>query len=493
MMNSIPEEFKKATAKGGLLTVGGCALGLIIMVMEMKSLFDQTLVNSLTLDTDANSTAILRVDVTMHQLQCKYMTVTVNDAFGTKNQDSTALWVKYSDLDENGREIFPKKDKDEREKTEVEEKVEPPKVEEEKELDSDWASSSDGFKHRSFDAMIKYHDFHFVNFFAGWCHHCRAFSPVWKSFADEVDMKPIFKDRAGRSTMVKLIKVNCVDFDQACASQRVGAYPTIRFYTKEGNWREYDDHRDLAHMRAFLEEEIRKSVATEEGFTLAGSSMHTMKARGCRVRGDFHVPRVPGEFHLMATGKGTTALDPRLTNVSHTVTKMGFVGYDESTGLKARIFNVRQSMKRSFPNAREKLYAQMAPLDGQSFPMLKQGHSLQHYMRVVMNRWIDGELFFTFTSADRASEAKVREYDWYFNLDDEDARVPQAKFFYDIEPVTLEYRVLKKSFREVLSSIVSLLGALFIFMRTADVLCDVSVATTKKYILKERRRGGHLD
>lgn len=172
---------------------------------------------------------------------------------------------------------------------------------------------------------------------------------------------------------------------------------------------------------------------------------------------------------------------------------MGFVGYDESTGLKARIFNVRQSMKRSFPLEREKLYGQMAPLDGQSFPMLKQGHSLQHYMRVVMNRWIDGELFFTFTSADRAAEAKPQEYDWYFNLDEEDARVPQAKFFYDIEPVTLEYRVLKKTFREVLSSVISLLGALFIFLRTADVLCDVSVATTKKYILKERRRGGHLD
>merc|ERR1719172_488992 len=150
-MNSIPEEFKKATAKGGLLTVGGCALGLIIMVMEMKSLFDQTLVNSLTLDTDANSTAILRVDVTMHQLQCKYMTVTVNDAFGTKNQDSTALWVKYSDLDENGREIFPKKDQSkdaqqEAEKKEPEEKVDEKKIEQEKELDSDWASSSDGFQ-----------------------------------------------------------------------------------------------------------------------------------------------------------------------------------------------------------------------------------------------------------------------------------------------------------------------------------------------------------
>merc|ERR1711861_22762 len=164
-------------------------------------------------------------------------------------------------------------------------------------------------------------------------------------------------------------------------------------------------------MRAFLEAEILKSIATENGVTLASNSLNSMKARGCRVRGDFHVPRVPGEFHLMATGKGASALDPRLTNVSHTVTKMGFVGFDESTGLKARIFDVRQSIKRRFPAQRDKLWNQMAPLDGRSFAMQKQGTNLQHYMRVVMNRWIDGELFFTFTSADRSSEAKPHEFD----------------------------------------------------------------------------------
>merc|ERR1719426_31883 len=107
--------------------------------MELKSLFNMTLVNHVMLDTEANSTAILRVDVAMNELQCTYMTVTVNDAFGTKNQDSNALWVKYSDLDENGREIFPKKDKDGDRKKEEELPVgDAAKAPEDKELDSDW-------------------------------------------------------------------------------------------------------------------------------------------------------------------------------------------------------------------------------------------------------------------------------------------------------------------------------------------------------------------
>jgi thiol-disulfide isomerase/thioredoxin len=491
--SSVPDEFKKATEKGGVLTLGGVLFAFIIIVMEVQSLFTQQLVSSLVLDSEANSTAVLRYDITMHNLNCKYLNVQINDAFGTQHQEAASLWTRYTDLDENGRDLneAPKNKEEKDEEVAAAEKAKADAAA--KEMDADWASSSDGFQHRSFDKMIAFHDFHFVNFFAGWCHHCRHFSPTWKKFAAELDMKPIFQDRNGKPAFVKLIKVNCVDFEQACHSQRVAAYPTIRFYTKDANWVEYDNSRSPEDMRKFLEGEILKVVATEDGLTVAGGSLNTMKARGCRVRGDYNVPRVPGEFHLMATGKGSTALDPRRTNVSHTVTKLNFVGYDEKTGLKARIFNVRQNMKKWFPEIREKLWTQMAPLDGRSFPMVKEGHSMQHYMRVVMNRWVDGELFFTFASADRAAEAKAHDFDWYFEMNDEDAAVPQAKFFFDIDPITVQYTIMKKTFAEVLASIVSLLGALFLFLRTADVLSDVTVSATKKFILKERRSGGHLD
>lgn len=54
------------------------------------------------------------------------------------------------------------------------------------ELDADWSSSHDGFRHKSFEHVIQGHDFTFINFFAGWCSHCQKFAPEWERLAEKV-------------------------------------------------------------------------------------------------------------------------------------------------------------------------------------------------------------------------------------------------------------------------------------------------------------------
>ncbi len=63
---------------------------------RVQSLFTQQLVSSLVLDQEANNTAVLRYDITMHNLNCKYLTVQINDAFGTQHQEATSLWTRYA-------------------------------------------------------------------------------------------------------------------------------------------------------------------------------------------------------------------------------------------------------------------------------------------------------------------------------------------------------------------------------------------------------------
>merc|ERR1719346_728933 len=99
------------------------------------------------------------------------------------------------------------------------------------EMDSDWSSSHDGFQHKSFDEVIAAHDYTFINFFAGWCSHCRVFAPAWAELAEKVHGngadKPAqtFKDREGVDRNVRLIKMNCVDFQNLCNDKGIDAYP----------------------------------------------------------------------------------------------------------------------------------------------------------------------------------------------------------------------------------------------------------------------------
>merc|ERR1719411_1035650 len=59
----------------------------------------------------------------------------------------------------------------------------------EKELDADWDSSHDGFRHKSFEHVIQFHDFTLINFFAGWCIHCQRFAPQWREMATHIQEK----------------------------------------------------------------------------------------------------------------------------------------------------------------------------------------------------------------------------------------------------------------------------------------------------------------
>merc|ERR1711972_491759 len=133
---------------------------------------------------------------------------------------------------------------------------------EQKELDSDWSSSSDQFHHDDFQSVIDAHDFTFVNFYADWCPHCRQFAPTWKQFESKVnDGQDIMKDADGSKANVRVLKINCVDFEETCQQQKVHSFPTIRLYrrgTKEKQWSEYNGKREMNGLAAFAHDEVAK-------------------------------------------------------------------------------------------------------------------------------------------------------------------------------------------------------------------------------------------
>ena len=124
------------------------------------------------------------IDVHLLDISCDFVTVGVWDAFGTDRMNITRN-VQKQRIDHKGSRKGHPYNEDEIAELEFSDKSF--SKEELAELDSDWGSSSDKFKHNDFQAVVDAHDFTMVNFYADWCPHCRQFAPLWTDFENKIN------------------------------------------------------------------------------------------------------------------------------------------------------------------------------------------------------------------------------------------------------------------------------------------------------------------
>lgn len=60
-----------------------------------------------------------------------------------------------------------------------------------------------------------------MDFFAPWCVWCQRLAPTWEKFAEDVE---------ANNVPITVAKVDCVAEPELCKSQRVMAFPTLRFF-----------------------------------------------------------------------------------------------------------------------------------------------------------------------------------------------------------------------------------------------------------------------
>merc|ERR1719409_2433815 len=157
---------------------------------------------------DSNQDELLRInfDVHMFDLACDHVTVGVWDAFGTDRQNITKN-VQKQRIDHKGQRRGHPYSEDELMELEYSSKSFTP--EEQAELDSDWSSSSDQFKHDDFQSVVDAHDFTMVNFYADWCPHCQHFAATWDLFEDGINKGSKLQDADGVDASVRVLKINC--------------------------------------------------------------------------------------------------------------------------------------------------------------------------------------------------------------------------------------------------------------------------------------------
>jgi len=433
---------------GGTITIVCYSLMLIVFFCELSSFFESQMSSSMTLDLDSNPYLQINFDIDMHDIECRNLDVIVIDEQGKEAIRSLDKNYRLSDLDKGGKHqgVHRVRDtdfgNDAADDEELEHKRLANKLERKdgkQELDADWSDSHDGFRHQSFEHVIQYHDFTLINFFAEWCSHCRTFSPQWKELAAKINGNE-YDTGLQEKKKVHAIKMNCVDFQPACKQQGIDAFPTIRLYRSDGTFTRFDGHRTQVAIENWAQMLLLQHRQPHSKQT-SWSQHHEEAETGCNARGYLRVPKTPGHLEFFAGG-GDQDLVASMTNVSH---RVNYLSFSDAIGGFGGL------RKRVPPEARK---FEM-PMNDRQFSTHSFHEAWEHHLKVVRTKTQSGDTY-QFLHFSRTSRLKERE-------------IPQARFYYDIEPFAVEVKYEQKRWYDLLTSLLAILGGLYVVLRLTSV------------------------
>merc|ERR1719330_551556 len=406
----------------------------ILFLCEATAFMTAKPQTQIVIDSNQDSELQINFDVHMLDMACEHVTVGVWDSFGTEKMNITKN-VQKQRIDHKGDRKGHPYTEDELAELEFSDKSFT--KEELAELDSDWGSSSDNFKHSDFQAVVNAHDFTMVNFYADWCPHCRQFAPIFTEFEKKVnDGTDEIKDADGVKTNVRALKINCVDFEDTCQDQRITAYPSVRLYrrgAKDGEFQVYQGGRSSKALSEFVHAEVAKR------HTHTGATYHAMFSEGCRITGHVEVARVPGTVHFQAMHSNDKTLNLAFTNVSHMV----------------HHFSFGEASRRSVNALPAEYRRHVNPLDGRTFSTDKFHKAPHHFIKVVHTRF------------EASGTRSYQQTHQWTSRTLSRSTVPQAKFSYDLSPVEVVVTKGDRRWYDFVTQVFAIIGGAFSVMSMA--------------------------
>jgi len=227
---TVPKDLAESSATGAAMTIFAVVLVSVLFMCEVTAFMTARPRTDIVIDSNQDEMLRINFDVHMLDISCDHVTVGMWDAFGTDRMNVTKN-VQKQRIDHKGDLKGHAYTEDELSELEFSDKTYT--NEELAELDADWSSSSDQFKHDSFQAVVDAHFFTIVNFYADWCPHCRHFAPQWAEFEKGLNAgTQEVLDADNVKANVRAVKINCVDFEETCQQQRVQSFPSIRLYRR---------------------------------------------------------------------------------------------------------------------------------------------------------------------------------------------------------------------------------------------------------------------
>eukprot|EP00550_Attheya_septentrionalis_P004653 CAMPEP_0198289390 /NCGR_PEP_ID=MMETSP1449-20131203/7581_1 /TAXON_ID=420275 /ORGANISM="Attheya septentrionalis, Strain CCMP2084" /LENGTH=507 /DNA_ID=CAMNT_0043987705 /DNA_START=76 /DNA_END=1596 /DNA_ORIENTATION=- len=496
MYRKVPADLMQGTKRGSILSSGALLVIATLFFCETRAFFQSTRVTDLALDSNKDKQIRVNFNITMMDLPCKYATIDVVSVLGT--QQNVTQHISRWDLDANGvrNQLKDRNHQQHDVMVELYDKDLGYTLEELHE-DGENAVSLD---QETLTFALHKREYVFVDFYASWCSHCRDLAPTWEALAEVMDMaadehldEKIIEEEedtngtgtehnyndeeyAQASKLLKPVfigKVDCVIRKELCMAQGIRAYPTLRLFVdgKRHPTGDYAGDRTVLGMSAYLQliEEEHKE-GTDKELTVDRALDHAkelmwgdeedaeeqwdmkMKLKkhqlqqmwrdedhpGCQVTGFLMIDRAPGNFRIQARSRGHD-LAAHMTNSSHEIHHLSFG--------EPSLWNIaKMGQLKDGPDNLNNL---LAPMDGNVYITYNLHEAHHHYLKVITTRFLDPNLpKLAFVKKLLEKDGVLRGYQIlqssqlsYYQND----IVPEAKFSYDLSPISVSYR--KKSRR----------------------------------------------
>jgi len=448
----VPKDLTEATSLGAAMSMIALGIMGVLFFSETAAFARTKIVTSITLDENTQPQLRLNFNITMLDVHCDYVSVDVWDALGTNRQNVTKNVEKWQ-ISEEGAKLFSGRNREQRE---VRHEEHDRTLEEMHEEDGVHADDLNKDNHKEW--MVD-NEMAFVDFFAPWCVWCQRLAPTWEKFA--VEIKSL-------NMPVGVAKVDCMAEVDLCKTEKVMAFPTLRWY--EGGkpiTPDYKMDRTVQAMTSFAKRKLEMNVKFkdwEKGAVARGESDENIDKKrklfsqsrpehpSCQVSGHLMVNRVPGNFHIEAKSKNHN-LNSAMTNLTHIVNHLSFGEPLDQTSRRS---------KRILKQVPED-HQQFNPMDDQMFLTREFHQAYHHYIKVVSTHLNVGS-----SEANQMLTYQFLEQSQIVLYDTNN--VPEARFSYDLSPMSVVVEKEGRKWYDYLTSLCAIIGGTFTTLGLIDAV-----------------------
>ena len=435
----IPRELTETSSYGSILSIVALVFMVVVFLLELSSFLSVTYMTAVTTDSMNKDTLLqINFNITMLDLPCDYTVIDVVDVLGRRDYNLSKNILKWQ-VDAAGiRRSYEGKNTEQADLMH--------------ETIHDTRSLTENGIHAvpieqdNFDAWLGGHKYTFVNFYAPWCVWCQRLEPVWEAFAERIEEEQL---------PISIVKVDCVANSELCMTNRVQAFPTLKFFKEKTL--QSPDYRTDRTIDAFMtfcneklaadhyisnldpkereEHEVMRRLANEK------NEEHP----GCLVTGSLLVNRVPGNFHIEARSKHHN-LNPVMSNMSHVVNHLSF-----GLPLNKKVTKLLSRVNKDYFSI-ESTHS----MDSKIYANRKLHQAFHHYIKMITTY---ADLGGSYSGKNKILSYQMVQASQIMQYEDDD--IPEARFTYDLSPMSVTISKKGKAWYEFITSMCALIGGTF--------------------------------